>query len=180
LGAAGSETALPSDEPLDDLETRRERADRLKERIYITFASLAVVLAIDSHGHAVPLDAFLTLLVTVLGTLLAIFVADVISFTVAHERTMRRSELRHAVAASFGTLSAITAPLVFLFLAVLGVWEVETALRASAIALIATLVVIGWVAVHKVELTWWQRLIALGGEAVLALGVVGLQLLAHS
>ncbi|MEU1972963.1 hypothetical protein ABZ477_15015 [Microbacterium sp. NPDC019599] len=172
--------AVPAEgAPHDDLEARRERADRLKERIYLSFAALAVVLAINAHGHADPLDAFLTLLVTVLGTLLAVFVADIISFTVAHERPMNRAEFRHAVSASFGTLGAIAAPFAFLLLAVAGVWEIETALRASAIALIAALVVIGWVAVRRVKLTWWQRLVALGGEAVLALAVIGLQLLAH-
>jgi hypothetical protein len=42
------------------------------------------------------------------------------------------------------------------------------------------LVLIGWAAVRKIPLKWWQRLIALAAEAALALGVVGLQLLAHS
>jgi hypothetical protein len=40
-------------------------------------------------------------------------------------------------------------------------------------------VVIGWVAVRRLELRWWQRLLALGAEAVLGLAVVGLQVLAH-
>jgi hypothetical protein len=175
-----SETAVPTGEASDDLEKRRARADHLRERIYLTFAALAVVLAIQGHGHPEARDALITLLVTVLGTLAAVFVADLISFTVAHERPMRRPELRHAWWASFGTLGAVAAPFVFLFLALLGVLQVETALRASAIALIAALVVIGWVAVRNIKMTWWQRLVALGAEAVLALGVVGLQLLAHS
>ncbi|QIG41202.1 hypothetical protein G5T42_09085 [Microbacterium sp. 4R-513] len=159
---------------------RRARADHLKERIYLSFAALAVLLAINAHGHTEALDAFLTLLVTVLGTLLAVFVADVISFTVVHERAMNRPERQHAVFASFGTLGAITLPFVFLLLAVFGIMQTETAVRAGIIALVATLGIIGWVAVRNVPLKWWQRLIALGAEAALALGVVGLQLLAHS
>lgn len=171
-----SQASAPAGAPEEDYEARRVRADRLKERIYLTFVALAVVLAINGNDHPEPLESFLTLLVTVLGTLLAVFVADVISFTVAHERSMNEHELGHAVSASFGTLSAVAAPFVFLLLAAMGVWTTETALRASAIALIAALIIIGWVAVRKIDLTWWQRVIALGGEALLALGVVGLQL----
>ena len=70
--------------------------------------------------------------------------------------------------------------IVFLLLAVFGVLEIELALRISIITLVVTLVLIGWAAVHKIPLKWWQRLIALGAEAALAIGVIGLQFLAHS
>ena len=52
--------------------------------------------------------------------------------------------------------------------------------RSLQLVLVATLVLIGWIAVRRIQLKWWQRLIALGAEAALALGVIGLQLLAHS
>ncbi|WP_345800348.1 hypothetical protein AAIB33_12830 [Microbacterium sp. AZCO] len=173
--------SAPADSVPDaDFAARSRRADHLKERIYLTFAALAVLLAINLHGHPEPVDALVTLLVTVFGTLLAVFVADVISFVVAHERAMDADERGHAVFASFGTLSAVTVPVILLLLAALGVMQIDTAIRASIIVLVATLVVIGWVAVRKVPLKWWQRLIALGAEAALALGVVALQLAAHS
>ena len=176
-----SDVPPADDRALDpEIEARHARADHLKERIYLSFAALAVLLAIKSHGDPLPLEAFLTLLVTVLGTLLAVFVADIISFTVVHERAMRRTERQHAVFASFGALGAVSLPFVFLLLAVVGVMQIETALNASIIALVVTLVLIGWAAVRKIPLKWWQRLIALAAEAALALGVVGLQLLAHS
>ena len=163
-----------------DFEARNRRADHLRERIYLSFAALAVLLAIESHGHPDPLQSFLTLLVTMLGTLLAVFLADVISFIVSDERAMTRAERGHAVWASFGALGAVTLPFVFLLLAVFGVLEIELALRISIITLVVTLVLIGWAAVHKIPLKWWQRLIALGAEAALAIGVIGLQFLAHS
>lgn len=174
--------APPADDPArgSDFEARQARADHLKERIYLSFAALAVLLAINTHGDPAALDAFLTLLVTVLGTLLAVFVADIISFTVVHGRAMTRPEGRHAVFASFGALGAVSLPFIFLLLAVFGILPTQTALNASIIALVATLVLIGWAAVRTIPLKWWQRLIALVAEALLALGIVGLQLLAHS
>lgn len=164
--------------PVGDAE-RRNRAARLKERIYLSFAALAVVITLASHGHVSAGEAAVTLLVTVLGTLLAVFAADIISHIVVHGSLFTAEELRHAVSTSFGALGGVALPFLFLGLAALGVWEVETALNASAAALLGALILIGWVAVRRVPLTWYQRLIALGAEAALGLAVIGLKLLAH-
>lgn len=167
----------PGDDP--NVSARLERADKLKERIYLTFTALAVVLALRAHGDVEPVKGLLTLVVTVFGTLLAVFTADIVSHLVVHERVMNRAEFRHAVSSSFGTLGAITLPVVFLLLAAFDVWEPEAALRASTIALIAALVAIGYAAVRRSPLSPMQRLLALGGEAILGVAVVGLQTLAH-
>jgi hypothetical protein len=163
----------------ESAESRREQADHLRERIYLSFAALAVLLAIDAHGQPEPIEAILTLLVTMLGTLLAVFVADVISFMVVHERTMTRHERQHAVFASFGALGAVGLPFIFLGVAAFGIIDMDLALALSTGALVVTLIVIGWRAVHRVKLNWWQRVVALGAEAALALTVIGLQLIAH-
>jgi len=161
-----------------DGPTRRERADRLKERIYLTFAALAVVLALSTHEVETG-EALRTLIVTVLGTLLAVFTADVIAHIVVHERVMTLPELRHALSASFGAIGAVTLPVVFLAIAAAGGWSTEAALRASAVALLLSLVIIGWIAVRRIAIQWWQRVIVMGAEAVLGLAVIGLQVLAH-
>lgn len=158
---------------------REERAERLKERIYVSFAALAVVLTLSGHDESDAGAALRTLLVTVFGTLLAIFTADIVSHLVVHEQAPTRAEFRRMLATSFGAVGAVGVPIVFLLVALTGVWTTSGALYASAIALIAALVVFGWVAARKVPLRWWQRLIVLGAEAVLGLAVVGLQLLAH-
>ena len=163
---------------IDDAE-RAARAAHLKERIYLTFAALAVVITLSSHGHATAGQSATTLIVTVLGTLLAVFTADLVSHLVVHGCLFTRAELRHAVGSSFGALSTVVLPFIFLGVAALEVWSTEAALRASAIALLASLIVIGWVAVRRIPLTWFQRLIALGAEAALGLAVIGLQVLAH-
>jgi hypothetical protein len=162
---------------LDHTE-RQERAEALKERIYLTFAALAVVLALDVHDTTDAGVALRTLLVTVIGTLLAVLVADVLSHMVVHERGMTQREWRAALRSSFGAVGAVGLPFVFLLVALFGWWETTTALTASSIALIAALVVIGYAAVRSIPMTWWQRLIALGAEAAIGLAVVGLQLLA--
>lgn len=159
-------------------EARQFRADRLRERIYLAFTALAVVLALTSRHVEAP-QALATLSITVLGTLSAILVADVVSHLVVQERPMSRAELRHAVGASFGALSGVGLPILFLVIAWVFSLPADTALRASAIGLIVALVVIGYVAIRRIRLRWWQRLVALGAEAAIGLVVVGLQVLAH-
>ena len=164
----------------DDSEAGRERrAAVLNERIYLTFASLAVVLALVGHGDPTVQEALATLGITLAGTVLAVFTADVVSHVVVHEGLPTSGELRHIVGTLVGALGGVALPFVFLGLAALGAWTTERALHASAVALVVALVVIGWLAVRRARITWWQRLLVLGAEAVLGLAVVGLQLLAH-
>ncbi|TDC51088.1 hypothetical protein E1212_13145 [Jiangella ureilytica] len=156
-----------------------ERAAILKERIYITFTALAVVLALRAHAVSAG-EAALSLAVAVLGTVLAVFVADVVSHIAVHEMLPVGAELRHMARVSLGALGALILPAVFIGLAVADRWEIETALRASSIALIAALAAIGWLAVRRARLPTWQRIVVLCAEVVLGLLVIALELLAHS
>jgi hypothetical protein len=112
------------------------------------------------------------------GTLLAVFVADVVSHIAVHAALPTSPELRHMVRVSFGAVGAVVLPFVFLAAAA-GGWELEKALRASSIALVASLVVIAYVAVRRVQLPLWQRLLVLLAEFALGLLVLALELLAH-
>ncbi|WP_438354913.1 hypothetical protein [Microbacterium sp. CJ88] len=163
-----------------DTSARAERAAALKERIYVTFAVLAVVIALDSHGHVAPLEAIVTTVVTALGMLMAIFTADLISHLMVHDRFWSGRELRHAAASTFGSLGALVLPLILLLLALFGVWDTHVGLQASSFALLAALVVYGWLAIRRLPLQWWQRAIVLCAEALLGLVVIVLQILAHS
>ncbi|MEV6301112.1 hypothetical protein AB0M02_17015 [Actinoplanes sp. NPDC051861] len=159
-------------------EERERRAERLKERVYITFTALAVVLALRSH-HASAEEAGLTLLIAVAGTLLAVFVADVVSHIAVHAALPMRTELRHMLAVVFGALGSLVFPFVFIVLALGDMWPIEKSLRAASIALVAALVAIGYAAVRRVRLPLWQKLIVLFAEFALGVAVVGLELLAH-
>jgi hypothetical protein len=164
--------------PAPDAE---HRAEALKERVYVTFTSLAVIMAMLSHSeeHVSAGEAATTLSITVVGTLLAVFVADLVSHLAVHATTPTRSELAGMARVSFGAFAAVVLPLIFIGAAALDLWTINTALRASVIALVVSLILIGYLAVRRVPMTWWQRLIALGAEFVLGATVVGIELLAH-
>ncbi|MGW9113184.1 hypothetical protein [Microbacterium sp. NPDC055683] len=162
-----------------DARTREARAAHLKERIYITFAALAVVLALRAHGHVEPWDALATLAVTVTGALFAVFTADVLAHLVVHARMLDRHELRQVCASTFGAFGVIVVPVIVLVLSGIGVVEVDTALVVSIAVLLLSLVFIGFLAVRRIRMAWWQRLVVLAAEAALGLVVIGLQVLAH-
>jgi len=159
--------------------TPAERADRLKERVYVTFAALAVVLTLRSHGDVTAGVAATTLLITVGGTLLAVLLADVVSHIAVHAALPTAAEARHMVAVCTGALGVLVLPMVFVGVAATGSWTVDGALRASTIALVASLGVVGWLAVRRISLPGWQKVLVLAAEVALGVAVVSLELLAH-
>jgi len=159
--------------------TPGERADRLKERVYVTFAALAVVLTLRSHGDVAAGVAATTLLITVGGTLLAVLLADMVSHIAVHAALPTAAEARHMVAVCTGALGVLVPPMAFVGVAATGSWTVDGALRASTIALVASLGVVGWLAVRRVALPGWQKLVVLVAEVALGVAVVALELLAH-
>lgn len=138
-----------------------------------------MVLALASHGHVSVGEAASTLGVTVIGALLAMFTAELISHLVVHERMVTRAEIGHALLVARGGLEAVSVPFVLLAISALTGWDVEAALKASSIALVVVLVLFGYLAARRVPLTLLQRVAVLGGEALLGLAVIGLQILAH-
>lgn len=157
----------------------QERAERLKERVYVTFAALAVVLTLRSHGDVSAGVAATTLLITVGGTVLAVFLADVVAHLAVHAALPTVAELRHMVRVCTGALGVMVLPMVFIGIAATGTWRVDGALRASTIALVASLGVVGWLAVRRVTLPRWQKVVVLLAEVALGIAVVALELLAH-
>jgi hypothetical protein len=161
-------------------EQREQRGEQLKERVYITFTALAVVLALraDVH-HETAGGAAGTLAVAVVGTLLAVFVADYISHITVHEALPTKDELLHMVVVVLGAAETLVIPIIIIGLAALHVLTLEVALTVCMVVLIVTLVAVGFLAVRRLKLPLLQRLLVLLAEAVLSLLVVGLELLAH-
>jgi hypothetical protein len=160
--------------------TPQQRAEVLKERIYITFTSLAVVLALRSHADELTAGgAAVTLLIAVTGTLLAVFVADLVAHIAVHTTLPDRAEFAHMASVSTRALGVIVAPMIMIGLAGLGVWKIGQALQVATIVLIVSLVAIGYLAVRRIRLPLRQRLFVLFAEFALGVVVVLLELLAH-
>jgi hypothetical protein len=162
-------------------EERENLAERLRERVYVTFASLAVILTLLAHVHGLSAGAAAaSLAITAVGTVAAAWLAEFIGQLAAHGVFPDRAKIRAMTATSWGALLTIVTPLLALAAAWRGWLEVITALRIGVVALVVSLVLIAWLGVRRTRLPWPVRILALGGLTVLAVGVVALKLLAHA
>lgn len=161
--------------------TARQRAETLKERVYISFTSLAVVLALQSHAdETTPAAAAATLSIVVVGSLLGIFVADLLSHLTVHAKPPTREELHHMTAVSVEALGVLVTPLLLLAAAGLGLWSTAVALRWAIAVLAVTLFVISYLAIRQLKLPVRHKAVILFAEVLLSLLVIGLELLAHN
>lgn len=146
----------------------------------MTFAALAVVLTLRSHGEEVSARvAATTLAITVGGTLLAVLLADVVSHLAVHAALPTAAEARHMVAVCTGALGVLVLPMIFLGVAGGGGWDVDAALQASTVALVVSLGVVARIAVRRLPIPKPQRLVVLVAVVALGFAVVALELLAH-
>ncbi len=157
-----------------------ERAEALKERVYATFTGLAIVLVqLSNVEHISAVRAAVTLLVGIIAITAAGFVAEVIAHLAVHAAFPGREELGRMVRVSGSAVASAALPLILLALAAFGVFPLEAALVAASIVYLATLALIGYVAVRRTKVTWWKQLAALGALVALGLAVIVLQQLAH-
>ncbi|MHA7288686.1 hypothetical protein ACX80V_03415 [Arthrobacter sp. MDT3-24] len=158
----------------------QQRSEALKERVYVTFTALAVTIAFERDAaHATVDGAALTLLLTVVGTLLAVFVADVIAYMVRDSSLPSRAELAHLMDVGFGSLGVVVAPMAILGLSALGVIGVAPALRVVAVTLAATLVIVALFAVRRLRVKPWLKILVLAIMAALGLAVLAIELAIH-
>lgn len=157
------------------------RAASLKERVYISFTSLAVVLALRSHAdETTPAAAAVTLSIVVVGSLLGIFVADLLSHLTVHAQLPSGQELHHMIAVSTEALGVLVTPILLLTAAGLGLWSTAVALQWAVVVLVVTLLIIGYLAIRQLELPFRHKAVIVFAEVVLSLLVIGLELLAHN
>jgi hypothetical protein len=81
---------------------------------------------------------------------------------------------------SLGAAVVTVPPLILLALAAIGFWSAATALLLSLLTLLISLIAISYLALHRLRLPVWQKVVFFGAEAFLGLAVIALDLLAHA
>ncbi|PUB32075.1 hypothetical protein C8K30_101595 [Promicromonospora sp. AC04] len=161
-------------------DEREHFAEQLRERVYVSFAALAVILTLLTHAEGLTAGtAAGSVAITAVGTVAAAWLAELIAHLAAHGGFPDRTRLGTMTRTSADALLTLVLPLLALAAAGLGWWEVTTALRVGVGALIVSLVLITWLGIRRTKLPWPARILALGVLAALAVGVVALKLLAH-
>ncbi|MCJ1703781.1 MULTISPECIES: hypothetical protein [unclassified Rathayibacter] len=172
---------MPDADTVSPTHTSRSSAsEALKERIYVTFTALVVtVSSARDVDHASVRSAAVTLAVTVFGTLLAVFVADLTASMMTRGVLPRGAEIRHMLSVSFGSLRVIIAPVLILCVSASGALALPEALRLTAIVLVATLIVITLLAVLRVKAALGTKLLVLTGVGALSAAVLIVELSLH-
>jgi hypothetical protein len=143
--------------------------------VSVTSTALAVTITYERDADHAPVDgAALTLLLTVFGTIMAVFVADVIAHTVKDGALPSGRDLAHLCYVSFGS-SGVVVPMGILGISAAGVIDVEAALRAISATLAGTLVVVTLLAVRHLRVGLWRKALALAITTALGLAALGIE-----
>jgi len=166
--------------PASGVAARMHRAAVLKERVYVAFTTLAVVVTLRAHGAEPAAGAALgTLAVTVAATTCAVYAADLLSHMVVHGHLPSGGEHRGVLASSLGAGAVALPSVACLGLAALGWYDAATGLLAAVVVTSVTLAAIGVAAALRLDLSRGRRLAVLGAELLVSLLVLALGLLAH-
>lgn len=161
-------------------EARREAGDRLRERIYATFTALAVLVALSSHAEPFePLSSVVTLIVSVVGVVLAGLASDLIAHMIAYDSLPTRHGFLQTLTVAARALTVLAAPVVVLLISVAGVIPERVAVTIALLFLIVSLAVIVMIAVQSTGLSVGKRVLVLAGIVLLGVAVVLLEQLAH-
>jgi len=161
-------------------ERARELVPYLKERVYVSFISLAVLLALGAHPEdTTPATALGALLVAAIGAGLAGLVSEIIAHLAVHEHLPSRAETAHLVRVSSGALATVALPAVVLLLSLAGLLPIAVAVNIAVGVLALTLGAVGFLAVVRSRLPWLAKLGVFFVLFVLGVLVIAVQLLAH-
>jgi len=168
----------------DDFERGRVPAGAtvayFKERIYATFTGLAILLVVGAEAHTDASHALIALVLGVVGIVAAGCIAEVIAHLTVHQHLPDAAEWRMLGRTAAGALSTAIVPAILLLLALFDRMPVGAALRSATIVLLVTLVLIGWLAIRRSSLVWWQQLLTLVTLPAFGGVVILVQVLAHS
>ena len=156
------------------------RAELLKERIYATFALIAVLLATDT-AHAMPLQVIIILA----GTSLSLWAANVVAARMSYRIVMRDVDLeprrmKVQIALRRPLLYAAIFPIFITTLALINAIPLSLAVNGALLSLI--LLLVGWslLSAKALKSGKFATILLAGIELLVGLLVVGLKLvLAH-
>lgn len=167
-GDRADDRFLPADATADE---RRQAGDRLRERIYVTFTALAILMALNGHGEELePTSVLWTLVISVVGVLLAGLASDLVSHMIVHNTLPSGLEFRHMLAVASRALGVLVVPVIALVLAATDVIGTRPAMIAAIVSLIISLAVVARIAVSRTGLPGWKQLVVL--VVIVALGVL--------
>lgn len=155
-------------------------AEFLRERIYGTITLLALVIGLLVEAQHISIRfAFVSIATTALGLWSASMFAEYISYRVVHDRYPPLQLLKRMIIVHRGILIAAIPDLIMIGVAALGVISLTTALRTSIVLAIVSMTITIVQSANTRHSTIITTLTSIGIQAVVAILIVQLKLLAH-
>lgn len=162
---------------LPDSDALERLAANMKERIYASITLLAVIAAQLQAAHEHTARG---VLVSIIGTVIALWLATMIAANIAHKAVhgtaMPERDYRKEAFAASGIFVPAIVPAIFVTASWLNFIELKTALIAGIVALLVALVALSYVGTRRVYENKLQVVIVGVLELLLGAGVVLLKL----
>lgn len=157
---------------------RSQFAEILRERIYATITLLAVMVTLWQHSeeHSV-IGAIGIIFGTVIALWLATMIAARMSYRIVHERGEANEKSWEASESARGLLTPAGAPIFFVFLSLIGLLELKTALLIGVISLVLSLFLFSLYSGRRSSDSWMKILLYSLLQLALGVGVVALKIL---
>lgn len=163
---------------LPNASVREHLAENMKERVYATITLIAVVASLwqtaDHHSVRGAVAA-------IVGTVIALWVATIISARVSHravhKSSMNQVSLAKLLFTSSGLLAPALLPTILVAVSATGLITLKTALFASLIALLLSLFTLSFMGLRRIYTSIPRIMIISALETLVGIGVVVLKLL---
>lgn len=158
-------------------EMREVVAENMKERVYATITILAVIASLwQSSAHHTARGAILTILGTVIALFFATLISARMSYRAVHYKSINPRQYQHVIFTSSGLIAPAVAPCLIILGSVTKFYDLKAALMASLIVLLLSLFLLSFNAGRRIYSSTWRLLIVSLLEMSVGLGVILLKL----
>lgn len=158
-------------------EFHEHLAENMKERVYATITLIAVITALWQVSE---LHTFKGVLASIGGTVIALWLATLVSARVSHHaiygKSMDSSELRRLIFTSSGVFAPAIVPVILVLLSGIGLINIKSALFDGVLVLLASLFLLSFVASRRIYPSIPRAILISVLEMSVGVGVVLLKL----
>jgi hypothetical protein len=159
------------------VEFQEHLAENMKERVYATITLIAVITALWQVSE---LHTFKGVLASIGGTVVALWLATLVSARVSHHaiygKSMDHSELRRLIFTSSGVFTPAIVPVILVLLSGVGLMSIKNALFGGIVTLLLSLFLLSFVAGRRIYPSVSRVILISALEMSVGIGVVLLKL----
>lgn len=152
-------------------------AENMKERVYATITLLAVIAALwQTSAHHSARGAILTVAGTVIALFFATLISARMSYRAIHNKSISPRQYQHVIFTTSGLLAPAIGPTVIILGSLTKLYDLRAALMASMVVLLLSLFLLSFNAGRQIYTSTGRLLLVSLLEMSVGLGVILLKL----